>query len=116
MFVIVDLEAVRLCLIEVHRHEIEAAGVHFLDNLHILDGCLLLLSQRVFPFFVIFHIIFQPVASHAHELVGKCGRTNGEVRRIVRQRIENFIVSDAVRHHDVRRRVGFREHVLDLFT
>ena len=58
-------------------------------------------------------MVLQLIAPLAHQLVGKSTRTDAEICRIVRQRVKYLTVRHTPRHHNVSRRVRFREHILD---
>ena len=52
--------------------------------------------------------------SLAHQLIGKCVGTDTEISRVVSQGMVDLAVGDPQGHHDISRRVGPGEHVLDL--
>ena len=105
-----------LRLINVDGPELEAPGVHLLDDVHILHGILLLLGQGIAAPLVIRHVIGQPLLSLAHELIAEGRGADAEIGRVIGQRIIDLAVGDAPGHHDVGRRVGLWEHVLDQGT
>ena len=60
--------------------------------------------------------MLQHILASAHDLIGERVRADSKIRPIIGQRIIDLAVSDPVRHHNVGRRMGLREHILDLLA
>ena len=84
--------------------------------MHILHSVLFLLTQGIRPFVIIINILLQDLFPLTHDLIRECIGTDPEIGSIISQRIIDLTVSDPVSHHDIGRRMGLREHVLDLLT
>ena len=102
--------------VDVDGPEFEASGVHLLDDVHVLHAVLLLLGQRITPALIIRHKISQTFFSLTHKLIAECRSSDTEIGRVIGQWIVDLTVSDSPGHHNIRRRMGLGEHVLDHFT
>ncbi len=60
--------------------------------------------------------MFQFFPSHAHQLIIKRAGADAEIRRVILKREKHLAVGNAPGHHHIGDRVGFREHVFDLFA
>lgn len=63
-----------------------------------------------------FHLRFDVVLAARDDVGVEFGGADGEIRGVVRERIMDFAVGNAVGHHDVGRRVGAREEIFYLLT
>lgn len=104
--------------VEVDAFAGEASEEHFPGELQD-DECRILLGVE-FLFFrqglEAFHLRFDVVLAARDDVGVEFGGADGEIRGVVRERIMDFAVGNAVGHHDVGRRVGAREEIFYLLT
>lgn len=116
--VAVDDEFGRVGAVEVDVFAGEAPEEHFPGELQDDERRVLLGVEFLFfrQGLEAFHLRFGVVLAARDDVGVEFGGADGEIRGVVRERIMDLAVGNAVGHHDIGRRVGAREQIFDFLA